>query len=339
MSQYHLVIVAPNWTPMLEQLILTTQDYYEVSVLTKKTESLSFSCEKVEVLQCFEELSPWEVVKLSPWLLQKTPALYHFILSEEHNTKELVALSTLASLIRGLPRNNFSYSLNCYLDSWSRFLLKPLLENQSPVNIWSHTPALTATRQLSSESNQLIPAKPQHNNYWYFPYSIATWSNQQNVILKTLLQLHPNLQIAITDWGNHPLRKRHIWRSDFQKDLNRIHLPYHVNIDSLAQNVKVVLLAGGSFLPWNESELIHLAQNRIPIILDEDQVQSLEAPWKHGDQVWILRKNQIREGILEFISLKKQSLTYASLQDLSYFQDHRSNQLLRALSEKFNLIE
>jgi hypothetical protein len=339
MSQYHLIIVAPSWTPMLEQMIVTTQDYYEVAVLTKKTDSLSFSSDKVEVLQCFDELSPWEVVKLSPWLLQKTPALYHFILTEKHSTKELVALSTLASLIRSIPRNNFSYSIHCYLDSWSRFLLRPLFENQTPLNIWSHTPLLSLNRQLISERNHLIPAKPQCHNYWLFPFSIASWSIQQNVILKTLLQLDSHVEVAVKDWGDYPVRKRHLWRNDFHENLNRIHLPFQVDLESLAQNTKVILLAGSSFLPWNESEMIHFAQIRIPLIIDEEQAQSLEAPWKHGDQIWILRKNQFREGMLAFISKKAHALSYTSLQELSYFQDHQSNQLLRALSEKFNLIE
>jgi hypothetical protein len=105
------------------------------------------------------------------------------------------------------------------------------------------------------------------------------------------------------------------------------------------QNSSVLLLAGGSYLPWNESELIHMAQHRIPIIVDEEQAKSLEAPWKHGDQIWILKKNQVREDLLEFMNKQGASLSYESIESLSYFQDHRSNQLLRAFSEKFNLIE
>jgi hypothetical protein len=338
MTNFRLVIVAPTWTPILEQLIQTTQDYYDLSILTRKAENLSFFSEKVEVLQYFEELSPWEVLKLSPWILQKTPALYHFILTESHTTKELVALSTLVSIIRSIPRNTFTYSLNCSLDSWSRFLLKPLLENETPLNIWGHNP-LISSHQHSSTNNHLMPVRTQQNKFWYFPFVIANWSNSQKKILRTILQLNPNTEIAIPNWGNYPLRKRHLWRSDFQKYQENIHLPFNMDFDNLVQNISVLILAGGSYLPWSESELIHLAQHRIPIIIDEDQAQRLEAPWIHGDQIWILSKKQIREDLLMFMDKNQSTLTFESLQNLSYFQDHRSNQLLRAFSEKFNLIE
>lgn len=339
MSNFRLVIIAPTWTPILEQLIQTTQDYYDLSILTKRAENLTFFSDKVEILQCFEELSPWEVVKLAPWLLQKTPALYHFVLTEEYTTKELMALSTLASLIRGIPRNTYSYSLNCYLDSWSRFLLKPLIENEVPLNIWGHTPSLISSHQHTLNSNYLMPVKVQQNNYWYFPFAISTWSEPQKIILQTLFQLNSSCQVAIPNWGNYPLRKRHLWRNMFHKYQDNIRIPFSVDFENILQNISVLVLAGGSYLPWNEAELIHLAQHRIPIIIDQEQAKSLEAPWKHGDQIWILKKPHIREGLLEFMNKQNASLTYESIQSLSYFQDHRSNQLLRALSEKFNLIE
>jgi hypothetical protein len=338
MSNFRLVIVAPTWTPILEQLIQTTQDYYDLSVLTKRTENLTFSSEKLEILQCFDELSPWEVLKLTPWLLQKTPALYHFVLTEKYSNKELMALSTLASFIRGIPRNTFSYSLNCYLDSWSRFLLKPLMENETPLNIWGHTPLLNSQKP-NQTGNLLIPARTHLKKHWYFPFAISTWSETQKTILRTLLQLNPQIQVAIPEWGDYPLRKRNVWRAEFQNHQGNINMPFMVDFDNLPQNINTLILAGGSYLPWNESELIVTAQLRIPIIMDEDQVEGLEAPWKHGDQIWILNKNRIREGLLEFMNQQDTPLSYESLQKLSYFQDHRSNQLLRAFSEKFNLIE
>jgi hypothetical protein len=184
-----------------------------------------------------------------------------------------------------------------------------------------------------------MPVRTQQNKFWYFPFVIANWSNSQKKILRTILQLNPNTEIAIPNWGNYPLRKRHLWRSDFQKYQENIHLPFNMDFDNLVQNISVLILAGGSYLPWSESELIHLAQHRIPIIIDEDQAQRLEAPWIHGDQIWILSKKQIREDLLMFMDKNQSTLTFESLQNLSYFQDHRSNQLLRAFSEKFNLIE
>lgn len=391
-SQVRLILIAPYWTEQVEQLIAITKDNFDVSVLTSKIENFQYHADKVEVLQCFGTLSPWEMIKMTPWFLQKQPAVFHFFINYSFSASELMGLSSLISMIKSLPSSQCTYSLSVPQTTWGRLLLKPLFDGSEPLSIWnpsnlisktlSQTNILTpksgnsfftatnsrdrnsssfdkngmfndseATQKNSSrvdiydsdsdsysDSDRLHiqnnPIKLTQNKIWLIPYPVSEWTSQQKKILKVLLHLKPDIQIAIPDWGNYPLRKRHHWRNEFLLYSHQIHIPFRFSWDTIRNSVETIVFAGGFYIPWNEMDLIQLAQNQKTIIIDHEQRKNLEAPWSHADQLWILQKEQLREDLLKFFQSKDSAVRFQNLDLLLQFQDYKSNQLLRAISEK-----
>lgn len=352
-----LVFIAPLWCSELEELIQITKNSYQIKILTQK-QNFNFEDPYVEILQCFETYSPFEITKLLPWMLQLSSPQFHLILPNLASPRQLAGIGTIISIAKALPQSylthspwpikNWSFSLwlkafqSLFDNSLSNYGTRILSLPKSAVsdvslfkitqvnqdNIIDVTSNENVLNNIIYNSNERMVSLYQ--SLWIFPTQNLIEKEWQ-LLIHTLLRRNDNL-IELWNWNELPTRKKNKIRQQFYFSWNQFQLRSpRLDFGDWSQ-VKFLVLTENSHITMSEKDLLDLTLiHRINIVMDEAVRCQLKGPWLDGDSFWLWHPSQIENDNRPW-SNPHSLLPFTTINELGTFRDHLSNEILRSLS-------